>query len=47
MIEPQTLKKIIKKDNKIKMNDDNGDGIKFLKQTLSHQRDRLVRKIKK
>ena len=47
MIEPQTLKRIIKKVNKIKLNNDNGDDIKFLKQTLSHQRDRLVRKIKK
>ena len=47
MIEPQTLKRIIKKDNKIKLNNDNGDDIKFLKQTPSHQRDRLVRKIKK
>ena len=40
MIEKQTLKK----DNKIKIN---SDELEFLKQTPSHQRDRVVREIKK
>ena len=34
----------LKKDNKIKINDDE---VEFLKQTQSHPRDRLVREIKK
>ena len=37
----------LKKDNKIKINDDSGEDIKFLKQTLSHPRDRLARQSKK
>ena len=45
MIEQQTLK--LKKDNIIKINNDSGGDIKFLKQTPSYRRDRLRRKIKK
>ena len=37
----------LKKDNIIKINNDSGGDIKFLKQTPSYRRDRLRRKIKK
>ena len=45
MIKQHTFR--LKKDNKIKINDDSGDDAKFLKQTTSHPRDRLARKTKK
>ena len=37
----------LKKDHKMKINGGSGDDIKLLKQTPSHPRDRLARKIKK
>ena len=37
----------LKKDHKIKINDDSGDDVKFLKQTPSHPCDRLACKTKK
>ena len=46
MTEQQTLLNL-KKDNKIKINEDSNNYIKFLKQTMSHSHDRLAHKIKK
>ena len=46
MTEQQTLLNL-RKDNKIKINEDSDNYIKFLKQTMNHSHDRLARKIKK
>ena len=37
----------VRKDNKIKINDDSGNDILFLKKTPSHPRDRLAHKVRR